>query len=390
MIRTPALTAEETHDLRALRARLLAWLRMDAFALWADVGRDDQYGGFFETIGLNGEPVIENKRVRVSARQVYCYAQAGRLNWSGDWRGAIDHGFTFLFGTGLRQDGFIRHLVTREGASVNEGPDLYDQAFVFLALAEAFRATGNEEYRFRARALLKSLRADFGHPEAGFFDAPNQRKMLRSNPHMHLFECALAWTSVDPDGPWRAMAAELASLCRRRFVRPSDGALLEYFDADWRAIDNGPAAIEPGHQFEWTWLLAKWEDLGGEACDDLYSRFYALAEAHGICGARGVGVDALTGALAWTGPQARLWPQTERLKSSLALAKRAQGAEREKLLDTAREAGVGLWKYFDGLRPGLWRDKMQGDGSFIQEAAPASSFYHIVCAISELEAFNLD
>ncbi len=34
---------------------------------------------------------------------------------------------------------------------------------------------------------------------------------------------------------------------------------------------------------------------------------------------------------------------------------------------------------------GLWRDKMMADGTFVEEAAPASSFYHIVCAIYELE-----
>jgi mannose-6-phosphate isomerase len=184
------------------------------------------------------------------------------------------------------------------------------------------------------------------------------------------------------------MAEEIAALCRRRFVR-ADGALLEYFDAGWRPVDNGPAAIEPGHQFEWTWLLARWEDMGGGAYDDLYRRFYALGEMHGVCRARGVGVDALTHELAWTGPQARLWPQTERLKASLSLAKRASGAERERLLDTAREAAIGLWKYFEGLPPGLWRDKMGEDGSFTAEPAPASSFYHIVCAMSELGAFDL-
>jgi mannose-6-phosphate isomerase len=34
---------------------------------------------------------------------------------------------------------------------------------------------------------------------------------------------------------------------------------------------------------------------------------------------------------------------------------------------------------------GLWRDKQKADGSFVDEPAPASSFYHILCAIYELD-----
>ena len=44
----------------------------------------------------------------------------------------------------------------------------------------------------------------------------------------------------------------------------------------------------------------------------------------------------------------------------------------------------GLWRYFEGLRPGLWRDRMREDGGFVEEPAPASSLYHIVVAFTEL------
>jgi mannose/cellobiose epimerase-like protein (N-acyl-D-glucosamine 2-epimerase family) len=36
------------------------------------------------------------------------------------------------------------------------------------------------------------------------------------------------------------------------------------------------------------------------------------------------------------------------------------------------------------LKPGLWRDRRGADGQFIDEPSPASSFYHIVLALSEL------
>ena len=36
--------------------------------------------------------------------------------------------------------------------------------------------------------------------------------------------------------------------------------------------------------------------------------------------------------------------------------------------------------------PGLWRDKLHGDGTWEPELAPGSSLYHISCAIAELAA----
>ena len=49
-------------------------------------------------------------------------------------------------------------------------------------------------------------------------------------------------------------------------------------------------------------------------------------------------------------------------------------------------AAQGLRRYLDTEVPGLWYDRLKPDGQFVQQSAPASSFYHIVCAIAELGA----
>jgi len=136
------------------------------------------------------------------------------------------------------------------------------------------RITGDEQHAEQARSLLGWMRSELGHAEAGFYDRPDQKTMLRSNPHMHLLECALAWVSLDPDGPWWELAEEIVSLCRRRFVRSSDGALQEFFNADWSARTDASALIEPGHLYEWAWLLIRWQEMGGAPCDDLYRRLF--------------------------------------------------------------------------------------------------------------------
>ena len=383
----PPLTDLERTDLRALNARFQSWLADAALPLWAMKGPDTNYGGFFETIGLDGEPCFDNKRVRVTARQIYCFALAAQNHWVGETAALIEHGWAFLNGIGGRGNGSIRHILTREGEIVNDGPDLYDQAFVLLAHAECMRITGDEQHAEQARSLLGWMRSELGHAEAGFYDRPNQKTMLRSNPHMHLLECALAWVSLDPDGPWWELAEEIVSLCRRRFVRSSDGALQEFFNADWSARTDASALIEPGHLYEWAWLLIRWQEMGGAPCDDLYRRFFELGDTYGLCAQRHVAVDSLTPDLRWTDGQARLWPQTERLKASLALAAISKGEERQRFSAHALHSALALWGYVDGLLPGLWRDKLRKDGQFVSEPAPASTFYHIICALTELDRF---
>jgi mannose-6-phosphate isomerase len=86
-------------------------------------------------------------------------------------------------------------------------------------------------------------------------------------------------------------------------------------------------------------------------------------------------------------PVARLWAQTEWLKAAIALAQVSNGPERLAYLADIPDAVQALRLYLDSAPAGLWRDKMATDGAFKEEPAPASSLYHIVCAISELDAF---
>ena len=79
-------------------------------------------------------------------------------------------------------------------------------------------------------------------------------------------------------------------------------------------------------------------------------------------------------------PAARLWPQTERLKAAARLG--ALSGE-ERYWSSALGAAQGLWRFLDHGARGLWYDKIDGQGKFVVEPAPASSFYHIICAIAE-------
>ena len=206
---------------------------------------------------------------------------------------------------------------------------------------------------------------------------------FQANAHMHLLEAALAWEALDPNGDWAAMSDAIISLASAKFIDDRGGFLREFFEEDWRpAAGEAGRLVEPGHQFEWAWLLTRWARLRGDSRGlDTARRLFACGEI-GLDPKRGVAIDELDETLRPRSTRARLWPQTEWLKASLILAEEAEGDERVRLIDSSARALRALDLY---LEPhGLWRDKLGADGQFVKEPAPASSLYHIGAAAGQL------
>ncbi|HEX7761790.1 MAG TPA: AGE family epimerase/isomerase, partial [Caulobacteraceae bacterium] len=277
-----------------------------------------------------------------------------------------------------RPDGLYRGLVPADGRP-SDHAELYDQAFVLLALSAAHKA-GEPGAGHAAEALLGKLAP---HPGGGFKELAGAA--LLANPNMHLFEAFLAWARAGGGTVWQALADRQAQLAHTRLIDLESGALIEDFGPDWTApADPALRRVEPGHQFEWAWLLLKWCQVAGRP-QDLRTALHliALAEQAGVDTARGVAVNELDGELSPRDLTARLWPQTERLKANIAAAAVTGDPA---CWAAAQAAAETILRYLDVPRAGLWRDRMDQDGAFIDEPAPASSFYHIVLAIQELDA----
>jgi mannose-1-phosphate guanylyltransferase/mannose-6-phosphate isomerase len=212
-------------------------------------------------------------------------------------------------------------------------------------------------------------------------------KRYLSNPQMHLLEATLFWAPLDDDPIWMEVAGELVSLALDRFIDPSRKALLEEFGANWSVSEDPETlSIEPGHQFEWAWLLEKWSLLTGskEAHEGALSLF--AAGCLSLDKTRNVAVDEVDHAFKPKRNTARLWPQTERLKAAAILYCSAEDDVSSRYEVEVVCAAKSLWRYLEVPLKGLWFDKMLSDGSFVAEAAPASSLYHIIMAVDALIA----
>lgn len=382
-------------DIPSATRRLVRWLEEDSLPLWASVGLDRSGGGFHEAIGQEGLPAPIARRARVQARQAYVYATAAALSWGGPerqdgWRAAALEGLDYLRSRFKRRDGLYRSLVGADGSAQCEEALLYDQAFVLFALASAYSIFPDQiTLLLEARDLLRCVTRVFIHSGRGLREA-SEAHPFQSNPHMHLLEASLAWSELDRTGPWPTVADSIVELCLCRFIDAQTGALREFFDGDWRpAAGVDGRIVEPGHQFEWAWLLARWSRLRGRA-DALQAaeRLFDIASSFGVDRQRGVAFNALLDDFSAHDRSARLWPQTERLKAALILSEIGDPALREVRRQEAMEAVHGLDLYLRTPVEGLWWDKLTPSGALIHEPASASSFYHIACAIAELAAYD--
>ena len=388
-----ALSASLARNLFDSQTTLKQWLFDHALPLWWNTGGDLDKGGFYEKINLDGKPYDIDRRTRVAARQVYSYALADKMGYEGDTAPAIDQGLAWLSGPAKNPEtGLLYAVLAPDGSVVKGAFDFYDHAFAMLAYASAYGVRKDKALEDAACFIRDSIVKTYSHPVRGFEESVPRTLPLKANPHMHMFEACLAWLEVGGDDEWRRIAAMIAELCVDKFLHPVTGSLREFFDGDWNALEGEMGRIvEPGHQFEWAWLFMRWAKRTGE---DKYltaaKRLIDIAETAGTDPKRDVTFNELWDDFTPKDLNARLWPQTERVKAYVKLADAATTpAEREQAIAKAIEGAAGLQLYLSTDIVGLYRDRMKADGTFEIEPAPASSLYHIICAIDELGSLGV-
>jgi len=373
-------TAE--HDSQEIINVLRALMIEHALPLWSGEGWDRTSGGFIEKLDIEGRADrAAPRRVRVQARQIYCFAKAAQTGWYPQGKEIALKGLDYLLSKAKSPDGrpgFV-HLLAPDGSTVNFARDAYDHAFVLLALSTAYQLNNDAQIKREIEALLAFLDTDLRSPHGGFIEGIPTTLPRRQNPQMHLFEAMIAAFDATGDLVYQSRAGELFGLFIANLYDPRRQILGEYFEDDWSKIE--PVCVEPGHQAEWVWLLKGFERItncptGRHRAGLLASALRYREDATGCLldeGAADGSIKKFT---------RRLWPQTEIAKAWLAQAEAGEQAA----ADEARNALLRLYRYYL-CHPvqGGWYDQFDRDNRSLVDSIPASSFYHIVCAIAEAE-----
>ena len=310
------------------------------------------------------------RRLRVVARQITAFSLAHRAGVAGaDEAAAL--GIAFLARHASLPEGGYAWSFDLAHRAIDTRRDLYDHAFVLLAFSEATAVLPAAPLRARALALLAFLDDHMRHPQGGWVESLPPALPRRQNPHMHLLEALLAASRAFGDAIFLLRAGEVVALCLDRLLDAQTGALPEFFDDAWQAErQDGVFLTEPGHHYEWAWLLRAYTKLAGpdERRDDAASRLLHFARTHGVHPFTGDLVDGVGSDGVARARSARLWPQAERLRLEFACGGRRRA-----------EAAASLAAY---LQPdGLWHERRNAAGVFIPGPSPASSLYHVTTGI---------
>lgn len=365
------------------------WIVDRALPAWSSLGFDDAAGRFRERLTWDGRPLDVPHRAMVQARQIYVFAHAQLLGWSTVGGTLAERAMTSLlrdFRERSAGGSSFHFSIDASGRPVSTARDAYTHAFVLFAMAWLYRLTGDPALLQSAEetnAYIKRDLVDARH--GGVFDAaPVTARDKRQNPLMHLLEAYLALERAAPGRGYLDESAELVRVFERHLFRPTKGVLLEYFAEDWAPhADAAKATVfEPGHHFEWVWLLREYEQLSGAAVGAWADRLYEVARAHGIAPS-GLVYDEVGSDMTVRKSSHRLWPHTEGLKAAAA---RHRSGDPD-ALGFGHQMARGLLDHFlDRSFTGGWADQIDASDQPIVDYVPASSLYHLFFAAAEAAA----
>jgi mannose-6-phosphate isomerase len=375
-------------DERRLAAGFVSYVFRDMAALWATHGWDAANRRGRERLRADlRDADLGYRRSMVVGRQLFFFAHAFSITRDAVFR---DRAYDLLVDLEQHfwdsEHGGWFFSVADPSGPANTTKDLYAHAFVLFGLAHHVAIFGDADAARRLRETNALVNNRFALPKPWFAQSTTQawgvlNRNLEQNPHMHLLEAYLSAHRVMPDDGFLDDASRIIGLFAERLLTPDGSKVLEHFDEEGRPSSKGGELIEPGHLYEWYWLLNEYAEIADRP---EYARLadpvIEWVEARGR-DARGGIYDLVDMRGRPVSERKRIWPVTEAIKAWATRARTRQ--------DAASRAALLAWigfisdRYFTGK--GGWYEylnpALQPDSDFL----PASTPYHVAMAALEVE-----
>ncbi|MBM6551217.1 AGE family epimerase/isomerase [Marinomonas ostreistagni] len=319
-------------------------------------------------------------RLLTQCRQLYTLSHATQLGYISGYDSQIESLFHFILQHYWVDERWIFSL-NEELTPLDRKSDAYALAFILLAFSHYYKLTGNKHALTYMQQTHEFLCQNMRHPAGGFYEEypldPQQTR--RQNPHMHLLEGYVAAYQVSQAPVYLETIIELCELAHEHFVDADSDTLREFFQGDLSLDPETGHLVEPGHHFEWVWLLYQTYSLTGRAQDlALAKRLWHSANQYGHAANGGIinSFDGNTGAT--IDAEKRIWPITEYLKACCVIT--LTETERQQRLEDA----LNFIEQHYFIDNGRWIEYLDAQNHSKDYPLPGTTGYHIFLGVAEV------
>ncbi len=378
-----------TPDQCRIAREFVGYTFMDMAQLCATRGWDEPRGRSVERLQADLTPAsIGYRRAMVAGRQLFFFAHAYRLTMDPIFEDRARRLYADLLDHFWdKTHGGWYFSVDDDNAVHDTTKDLYGHAFIIFGLAHYAAIFSDADAFNWIEQTNELVFRHFRLPGGWFASSTTQDwvilgRNLEQNPHMHLLEAYLSAYDVTRDEAFLKCATEIMSIYTE-LLRTRDGSkVLEHFDENGQPAAARGNLIEPGHLYEWYWLVNEYADIAGlpayrAACAPIVhwaDRWGGDSDAGGI-------YDVVDSDGNVVSHRKRMWPVTECIKAFVTLV-RISGSEQSK-------GSLTQWITFIQERyctkDGAWHEYLDRNLQPDCDYLPLSTPYHVAMAALEVE-----
>ena len=353
-------------------------------------GWDDCYGGLFESLNTKGEHGREDfRRVMLHGRQLFVFSRWAGLTHNENFKAMANKIFEYMTNSFWDTEyGGWYSRVTIDGSPADSTKDLYAHAFVLFGLIHHARYVEKQKSEYWIEKTLSVLAQHFLRPDGSYKEKMNRYfadetvNQRYQNPHMHLFEAALALCEYKKTSENYSFAVSLLALFNNKFLDQKNMIIREFLDKNFNPDNKIGHIIEPGHHYEWAWLLS-WaaETLERSELNALGKSILDRSLKFGWDRAHNGVFDQVNARdfSVWKNSK-RLWPVLELIKALNVFLDNKNRIYLGKALE------ILMTYYFK--KDGTWTEHYSFDWKVLSDGMPVSSAYHLGMASLVLNNLN--
>jgi mannose-6-phosphate isomerase len=338
--------------------------------LWQGPGWNADMALPFEALDAEHRPLpVQRYRAMACARQLYLFSSRIEQPGAAERAAALFRSLQKHFHD--PEHGGWFYSIDAHGKPLDRRKDLYTHAFIVFACAHYWGKVGEGLVEATLNAALEVVSEQFARDD-GLYEASLGEDWADlgsgplQNPQMHLAEAFLQVLAVREDDDVQQALLQLCAALQEHFVEPRHGLMLE---KPRGAVHNW---FEPGHQFEWFYLLETSTLLRGTPLHASIERGFGYAEQHGVKDSAVLAMLDVDGEV--LDATQRIWAQAEYLR---ALVLRSDGEGKLAAQLQALESRF--------LHAGGWHECRDAAGAVSRHDMPSTTPYHLATCLEGLQ-----